>query len=1026
MYIQSIQKIIQCIPKNVLGKASLMVDDLASSMRSLEYYRRESINTLTEQESKEVLSELEGVFCRMSDRDSVIGISRSLGDKSDDLRIKDYLYLEDWQSVQAWYDAALQKDPTNSDYKLGLIEACRIQGLHLVVESLYDSFTSTDIPAELKLKMEDCALESSWKKVNLQRLNNYNLNSSSNTFNSSLGKIMILINLGKYSEVLDLIEFTRANLLPKMGFMGGNFFQGLSSSLIQLHMLDDVEFLIKNCSLEGLNLEQVSKYWKAKLNHTHPTFKYRESILSLSRSLTQLTQPLTLPSISMGVIDELYINSIKSARHAEYISIAQSMMAHISNEKQWEVQIQEAKCKWYFGEKPKAIQILENALKMSNLKTPSSSEIQRFSQSPQKSQFVDKNNPYYPWAKLKLLWTKWLHEISGKQPISLRSGLTDICAIFPNFAKAMYNLSQLSIDIAHEALANQKQHSQLELINLTVSSIMHSSDTLSSYPQYNQLILPRVINLVIEIATHFIKNPPSQDQKQTNLKLHHDSIFQHFNRLINMLNSKSLFYVFNQAACGICHDSELLSKCFIILSKKVLYNYPHQSLWNLAPMLLSADKVKKQKAYSIVKASTLEDNIQTNSQQGLDLISLFKQYSKLWEFLEKLSKSQDELQSLVYSSGWNYEKLGLLIPLQSTLTNPEVLDTAPRIKSIDKRSIKVMSSLARPIKFSFITDGNQQKLINFLCKPNDDLRKDARVMEFNSMLNRLFELEVESRKRSLLIKTYAVLALGSNYGIIEWVENTLTLKSSITAYHQRAKPPVNLRKHGDNILKLRSKSEKAQYLVDKVLPSYPITLHKWYYDHFPDPKKWYAARLNYSRSLGVMSMVGYILGLGDRHSENIMIDVPTGNILHIDYNCIFEGGKSLQVPEVVPFRLTRNLEDCLGPSGVEGPFRISCEVTMTICRKYHKTLYSVLQSFLTDPLVEWGKVKQQSNIYNISKKDYVNNKATEFLDPIKLKLKGMETSTSPILVSQQVQALISEATDIGNLASMFIGWGSYY
>lgn len=43
-------------------------------------------------------------------------------------------------------------------------------------------------------------------------------------------------------------------------------------------------------------------------------------------------------------------------------------------------------------------------------------------------------------------------------------------------------------------------------------------------------------------------------------------------------------------------------------------------------------------------------------------------------------------------------------------------------------------------------------------------------------------------------------------------------------------------------------------------------------------EKWLLQRINYTRSLAVMSMVGYILGLGDRHPSNIMIDRVSGMV----------------------------------------------------------------------------------------------------------------------------------------------------
>jgi ataxia telangiectasia mutated family protein len=52
-------------------------------------------------------------------------------------------------------------------------------------------------------------------------------------------------------------------------------------------------------------------------------------------------------------------------------------------------------------------------------------------------------------------------------------------------------------------------------------------------------------------------------------------------------------------------------------------------------------------------------------------------------------------------------------------------------------------------------------------------------------------------------------------------------------------------------------------------------------------------------------MVGYILGIGDRHSHNILVDVLSAEVVHIDFGIVFEQGKVLPTPETVPFRLTR-------------------------------------------------------------------------------------------------------------------------
>ena len=67
--------------------------------------------------------------------------------------------------------------------------------------------------------------------------------------------------------------------------------------------------------------------------------------------------------------------------------------------------------------------------------------------------------------------------------------------------------------------------------------------------------------------------------------------------------------------------------------------------------------------------------------------------------------------------------------------------------------------------------------------------------------------------------------------------------------------------------------------------------------------------------------VGHILGLGDRHVMNILIDCHTAELIHIDLGVAFEQGHILPTPETVPFRLTRDIVDGMGVSGVEGVFR---------------------------------------------------------------------------------------------------------
>ena len=58
-----------------------------------------------------------------------------------------------------------------------------------------------------------------------------------------------------------------------------------------------------------------------------------------------------------------------------------------------------------------------------------------------------------------------------------------------------------------------------------------------------------------------------------------------------------------------------------------------------------------------------------------------------------------------------------------------------------------MRSLAKPRKITI--RGSNGQIYMFLGKPKDDLRKDARLMDFNAIINKLLKANSESRRRQL-------------------------------------------------------------------------------------------------------------------------------------------------------------------------------------------------------------------------------------------------------------------------------------
>ena len=69
------------------------------------------------------------------------------------------------------------------------------------------------------------------------------------------------------------------------------------------------------------------------------------------------------------------------------------------------------------------------------------------------------------------------------------------------------------------------------------------------------------------------------------------------------------------------------------------------------------------------------------------------------------------------------------------------------------------------------------------------------------------------------------------------------------------------------------------------LLSLSLSLSRTLFPLSPHPR--YSARLSYARTTAVMSMVGYVIGLGDRHGENVLFDSTNGDCVHVDFNCLF-------------------------------------------------------------------------------------------------------------------------------------------
>jgi len=105
--------------------------------------------------------------------------------------------------------------------------------------------------------------------------------------------------------------------------------------------------------------------------------------------------------------------------------------------------------------------------------------------------------------------------------------------------------------------------------------------------------------------------------------------------------------------------------------------------------------------------------------------------------------------------------------------------------------------------------------------------------------------------------------------------------------------------------------------------------------------------------VAVLSIASYLLGIGDRHLENFLISTTDGEVLGIDYGCAFGFGVQLAVPELIPFRLTQQIEGVIAPHPMNSVYQQTMVHVMRALRKNKSLILDTCDIFVKEPLLDW-------------------------------------------------------------------------
>ncbi|XP_058119167.1 DNA-dependent protein kinase catalytic subunit-like [Anopheles ziemanni] len=298
----------------------------------------------------------------------------------------------------------------------------------------------------------------------------------------------------------------------------------------------------------------------------------------------------------------------------------------------------------------------------------------------------------------------------------------------------------------------------------------------------------------------------------------------------------------------------------------------------------------------------------------------------------------------------------------------------------------VYGTLRLPVLIAFRgSDGRQYR---FLAKYGEDLRQDQRIQQLQQVITNHLRLDRRCMEQRLELRTYQVVPIRSDFGMIEWLEGTVSLQQIAAQAGPRYNPSNDrgqayVRDQYAKFLRVASKRVSASVSDEAVsrLDSQALygqaashcpparfrlkyielsqtirgdTLKRALFDMTTSPEAFYRLRMNFGRSLAAMDITCWVLGIGDRHLSNIVLERATGDLVGVDFGIAFGAGtRDLGVPELVPFRLTPQFVGVMEPMRLSGVLHKCHLYTLQCLRDARKLLRACLDVFIREPTVDW-------------------------------------------------------------------------
>lgn len=1024
--IEAVECLLTSIPPEVITQRSIECRSYARALLHWDEYIHTNASPTDDDYRR-----LQDIYAQIDEPDGIEGISSCMHVLNSESQILEHRNAGRWQAVQNWYEMQMTELPENVDVQINLLHALKESGQHDVL--LHHFGGIIERCKDIDHRLLPFAAEAAWATAQFDSLSRFVDGAETEDFNLALGS-----NLLKSQAGIDLEELW-LTAAKDLSYNSTASISASTDTLLKMHVTEDLR-LMTSSTLD--TKAKLVDSLKRRLDVLGTDVAAKHSVLNVQRAVMHLRKDI----FDNNDIAASWLTTAKLARKARVLNQALDAVLRAASLGDQSVAIEQAKLMWLEGRHRKAIKTLESAIESGAFKahTYIADKDSMLSRSDNQEQ----NNII---AKAYVLLGKWLDQAGQTQSEVIIKTFRKSTEQNRKWESGWYHLGRhYNRILESERQKPPGKEIQAFLTGEAAKTVIDNFlRALACGNKYLFQTLPKMLTLWLEL----VSNPNlEQDSRRGNTEFHEFLATKrkkvivetntYVKKYVERLQPVALYTILPQLVARICHANPQVHDILQGMIAKVVQSFPQQALWTLMAVTKSVDKMRAQRGLALISKVV---ELQKKYNKGMSPTELRTMISAAQRFTDELLRVADyhiegkiPKISLAKDLGFNHKiaPSKLIVPAETCLIPniPTSNDSASMktFQAFSKDPVTitafldealVLASLQKPRKMSL--RGSDGHIYAILAKPKDDLRKDQRLMEFDTMINRFLKRDIEAAKRRMYIRTYAVIPLNEECGVIEWVNSLKTMRDVLLKLYRERNVVIDygvLRHTLDDIC--AHSQNPAKDFNDRVVPLFPSVLRYWFVETFPDPSAWLSARVRYTRSAAVMSMVGHILGLGDRHGENILFEEDNGGIMHVDFNCLFDKGLTFDKPEKVPFRMTHNMVDAFGTFGVEGPFRKCSEITMTLLRNHEDGLMTILETFLHDPTTDFmtaGKRRRARDADN-----RVPDTAEKMLEGVKGKVRGMLAGESvPLSVGGYVEEMIRQACDGANLARMYIGWCAF-